>query len=54
MVVRKLRKIRKNYVNLQVPEVQREELGWNAGDKVNCKLEGKRLIVEKLDDGVRA
>lgn len=53
MVVRKLRKIRKGYVNLQVPEVQREELGWNAGDKVNCIRDGKRLIVEKMEDGVK-
>lgn len=51
MVKRKLRKGTHGYINVQVPEVMREELGWIAGEDVDMKREGTKLIIEKL--GVR-
>jgi bifunctional DNA-binding transcriptional regulator/antitoxin component of YhaV-PrlF toxin-antitoxin module len=51
MVKRKLRKGTHGYINVQVPEVMREELGWIAGEDVEMKREGTKLIIEKL--GVR-
>jgi bifunctional DNA-binding transcriptional regulator/antitoxin component of YhaV-PrlF toxin-antitoxin module len=51
MVKRKLRKGTHGYINVQVPEVMREELGWVAGEDVEMKREGTKLIIEKL--GVR-
>ncbi len=56
MVVRKLRKGQKKsknrfYVNIQIPEVLRDQLKWKHGDDVDMNIENGRLIIEKI--GVR-
>ncbi len=56
MVVRKLRKGQRKsknryYVNVQIPEVLRDILKWQAGDRLDMNIENGKLIIEKL--GVR-
>jgi AbrB family looped-hinge helix DNA binding protein len=48
MVKRKLRKGTNGYLNIQVPEEMREDLGWNPGEKVNINMDNGKLIIEKV------
>jgi bifunctional DNA-binding transcriptional regulator/antitoxin component of YhaV-PrlF toxin-antitoxin module len=48
MVKRKLRKGTHGYLNIQIPNEMREELGWNPGEKVSINMDHGKLIIEKL------
>lgn len=48
MVKRKLRKGTHGYLNIQIPNEMREELGWNPGEKVSINMDRGKLIIEKL------
>jgi antitoxin component of MazEF toxin-antitoxin module len=51
MVKRKLRKGTHGYLNIQIPNEMREELGLNAGERVNIEMINGKLVIEKI--GVR-
>jgi AbrB family looped-hinge helix DNA binding protein len=48
MVKRKLRKGTHGYLNIQIPNEMREELGWNPGEKVSINMDNGKLVIEKL------